>query len=228
MRFTALWVFGAAIFCGTWIPAHANLSASPIILEFEDGQADRKDITLTNTSERVQYLEISAVRITNLGEPEEAYFESPDPKEVGLLVAPRRIALKPNEQKLIRVIKLNKDMSTDQAWRVNILPVSGGVESAQSVVVTQLGYRALVYARPKTAMGRISGERQGHSLTVKNEGNTNIMLDGQEQCAPAGDNCQELPMKRLWPGQTWRTELPHDAPATFKLRGPAESETLTF
>ena len=209
-------------------PAHADLSANPIILEFQDGRDSRKDINVSNSGDRTAYITVEAVRIANPGEAKEEYISSPDPAEIGLLVAPRSIVLKPNEQKVIRVVMLDKDISEDKAWRVNIMPVAGDIESDSNVVVTQLGYRALVYARPEDAFGEIQGQREGNSLTVKNTGNTNIMLEGLEQCDAASGDCRKLPLKRLWPGQSKDIELPFAAPANFKIRGPKGVNETTF
>ena len=209
-------------------PAHANLSANPIILEFQDGLGVRKDITISNTSDRTSYIQVSAARITNLGDGKEEYLTSPNPREVGLLVAPRRVILKPNEQKIIRVIALERAVKEDKAWRVNITPVAGDIKSKSNVVVTQLGYRVLVYARPENAFGDVRVERYGKLLTLTNTGNTNVLLEGQEQCASDTDECRNLPLKRLWPGQSRNIELPFDTPAPFKLRGPTGTTEVTF
>jgi len=98
-----------AVFAMSVIPtANATMSVSPAIMTFMDGQNSRKDFSVTNLARRTQYLEITPYRINRPGNFPEELSISPNPEEVGLLVAPRRIILKPGETKLIRTILLDK------------------------------------------------------------------------------------------------------------------------
>lgn len=216
--------------CGTGLvgPAQANLTAVPVIMSFESDGADRQDITVGNVSSRVQYLEVSAQQITNLGEGAEEYFESPNPEEVGLLVAPRRVVLQPGEEKVVRVILLDHDLDRDKAWRVYFKPVIGDIETDKSVAVTLVAIKALVFARPDHAHSDVVGTRDGQTLTLTNQGNTNVVLYDGAQCLGAAVECTPVVGKRLWPGKSWTTELPEDAPVTFKLRDTGDERTVTF
>lgn len=215
-----------AIFCAA--QTSAQLSVNPAILSFEGSENKRQDIKVANTSARTQYLQISAARIHEPGTYPETYFESPDPDEVGLLVAPRRIALKPGEERVVRVILLESDLKTDKAWRVHIEPTIGNIEADQSVAVTLLAFKALVIARPETPMTEIVSERDGRTLSLTNIGNSNVILFDGKQCADGDTPCQHVTGKRLWPGLEWTTELPADAPVTFKLRDTGEDRSMEF
>lgn len=222
------------------LPAFANLTADPIILSFAGTEDARKDIKVGNSSNRPQYLEISVSRITELGIFPETYFDSADPAEVGLLVAPRRIVLQPGEEKVIRVILLDREIETDKAWRVNISPVIGDINADKSVAVTMIGFKALVFARPDEPQSNIVGARDGQTLTLSNIGNTNVVLFDGEQCpvsetaveaerdSETETECSSVTGKRLWPGAEWTVELPLDAPVTFTLRDTEEERTIEF
>lgn len=216
-----LGLFGAGL-------AEANLTAVPVIMEFAPEGSDRQDITVGNVSNRVQYLEVSAQHILNPGEGPEEYFESPNPEEVGLLVAPRRVVLQPGEEKVVRVILLDQDLETDKAWRVYFKPVIGDIETDKSVAVTLVAIKALVMARPDNAYSEVTGTRDGKTLTLTNHGNSNVVLFEGQQCPDTADECISVTGKRLWPGKPWTTELPEDAPVTFKLRDTGDERSVTF
>lgn len=208
--------------------ACAQLSVNPAIMAFEGAENTRQDIKVANTSDRTQYLQISAARILEPGTYPETYFESPDPKNVGLLVAPRRIALKPGEERVVRIILLDTEIQTDKAWRVHIEPTIGDIESDRSVAITLLAFKALVIARPEKPITEIVSARDGRTLTLTNTGNSNVILFDGEQCAGGDEPCQRVNGKRLWPGLEWTTELPADAPVTFKLRDAGDDRSMEF
>jgi P pilus assembly chaperone PapD len=227
-----LFVFMAAFFAllpaGFISNAYANLSANPIILIFSDGGQTRKDITLQNTGDRPQYLAVTAHRIVTPGQIPEELVADPNPNNVGLLVAPRRIVLNPGEQKIIRVIRLDETTSKEEAWRVHIKPVKVEIEATASIAMVQIGYKALVIARPKDAKANLIATRDGNMLSVKNTGNSNALLRDGLQCDEAGLACEKITGKRLWPGGEWQTELPFNTEVTFKALGPEGEEDIRF
>lgn len=207
--------------------AAANLSARPIIVELTADGPGRADILIGNTGQRTQYLNITPLKITNLGAAPERYLDSPDPAEVGLLVAPRRLALQPAEEKIIRVILLEEEVLSDAAWRVRIEPAIGEIRASEPVAVTSIGYDALVFARPPDATTKVTGTWDGDALVLHNAGNTNALLHSGELCGPDAP-CDEVAGKRLWPGMTWTIALPRSGTVSFVERGPGEDRTLVF
>ena len=218
----------AGLLFGICAPAAAQLTANPAIMSFQGTENTRKDIKIGNTSSRTQYLNVSAMRIIEPGAHPETYFESPNPEEVGLLVAPRRIVLQPGEERVIRVILLDDEIETDKAWRVHIEPTIGKIDADTSVAVTLLAFKALVFARPEDPTTNIVGARDGTTLTLTNTGTSNVVLFDGEQCPGDGAPCQRVTGKRLWPGLEWTTELPIDAPVTFQLRDAGEDRSMQF
>lgn len=203
------------------------MSAKPIIVELRADGPGRADILLGNTGQRTQYLDIQALKILEPGTSPERHFHSPDPAEVGLLVAPRRLVLQPDEEKLIRVVLLQAGITSDTAWRVRIKPVIGKIESTGSVAVTSIGYDALVFARPAAPVTTLTSRRDGKRLTIQNTGNTNTLLHSGKQCGEEAQ-CDAVTGKRLWPGNSWTIELPNSGEVSFVERGPGEKRPVIF
>lgn len=207
--------------------AAANLSARPIVVELAADGSGRADILVGNTGQRTQYLSITALKMVEPGASPERYLRSPDPAEVGLLVAPRRLVLQPEEEKVIRIILFEDEIISDAAWRVRIEPVIGRIESTGSVAVTSVGYDALVFARPAAPAPNLTARRDGKRLTIQNTGNTNTLLHSGKQCR-AEAQCDAVTGKRLWPGMSWTIELPHSGEVAFVERGPGEERRIVF
>lgn len=217
---------------GVWLcltaPAQAQMTVDPVILDFDRPDVTRQDMIVGNVGLRPQYLEISAARILNPGAQPETYLESPDPEQVGLLVAPRRIVLQPGEEKVVRVILLDQEIETDRAWRVHFKPVIGDVVTDGPVAIPLIAVKALVFARPSDPAPRLVGTRKGQTLEVSNLGNTNAVLFAGEQCPPAESGCTSIPGQRLWPGMRWTAHLPQDAPVSFQVRDANDDRSIQF
>lgn len=208
--------------------ANAQLSVDPAIITFESNDDARKDIKVRNTGTRTQYFQISAARILEPGIYPETYVESPNPEKVGLLVAPRRIVLQPNEERVVRVILLEEVEDWDKAWRVHIEPTIGDIETDKAVAVTLLAFKALIIARPENPTTEIVGTRNGRKLTLVNQGNSNVVLTDGQQCPADNTPCHSVRGTRLWPGLEWTIDLPSDAAVTFMARGIGEEQTVEF
>lgn len=201
------------------------MSVSPAVMTFVDGKNSRNDFTVTNTAKRTQYLDVTPFRIARPGDFPEDLQTSPKPDEVGLLVAPRRIILKPNETKVIRTILLDKDIMADKAWRVSIKPVIGKVTAKSSGAMVNMAFNALVIARPETPRADLKGQWEGQTLVLRNQGNTNTRITGGEQCLPSLP-CTNIKVKRIWPGQTHRIDFTHRGYVNLTLS--TSKEPLTF
>lgn len=206
----------------------ADLSASPIIMHFDDGDTNRKDITVANLGKYTKYLEVSALRITNLGEQPEILETDPDPNKLGLLVAPRRLTLKPGEEKVVRVIRLEKAIESDEAWRVHIRPAKAEIESKSTGVMAQIAYKALVFARPKNADSNLVSSREGNILKITNSGNSNVLLYEGKQCDESKENCKKIIGKRLWPGASLQQNLIYNTPVKFKTLDVKGKDDIVF
>lgn len=218
----------AVLMLSAFAPAYAQMTVDPVILAFDRPDLKRQDMLVGNVGLRPLYLEVSAARILEPASVTETYLTSPDPDAVGLLVAPRRIVLQPGEEKTVRVILLEQEIETDQAWRVHFKPVIGEVITDNPVAIPLIAVKALVFARPSDASAKIIGKREGRALMLSNIGNTNAVVSNGVQCAGADADCQSVRGKRLWPGMVWATKLPLDAPVSFQVEDAGPDRSIDF
>ena len=50
---------------------------------------------------------------------------------------------------------------------------------------------------------------------MTNDGNTNALLSHGRQCDERGENCIDLPARRVYAGARWEFQLERDAPAEY-------------
>lgn len=187
---------------------------------FEAGRAG-DSVILTNTGDAPTFVEITAREILNPGEAPEQAQRGPDPRSLGLLAAPSRLALAPGEQRSLRINSLDTPRERDRVWRVLVKEVSGPLQAQGSGLAVLLGYDILVIQRPRTARADLEVARSGSSLAVTNRGNSFALLTDGKQCAADARACTDVVGARIYPGQT-RTLTARDATANveFKLRLP--------
>jgi P pilus assembly chaperone PapD len=210
----------AAVFLSVPMMSFAAIAVdkAEVVLEKE---TKGESVILTNTGEAPTFVEVTAREILNPGEMPEQANRGPDPRGVGLLAAPARLALAPGERRALRINVLDGPRDRDRVWRVLAKEVSGPVQSESSGVAVLLGYDILVIQRPAAARAEVQVARNGSALTVKNEGNSFAVLIEGRQCPAAADACKEVGGARIYPGQT-RTLSASDPTAkiAFKLRLP--------
>ena len=78
-----------------------------------------------------------------------------------------------------------------------------------------VGYDVLVVVRPAKAEGNLQAKRDGKKLTFTNTGQTSVLLSNGKNCDVNGENCAELPPKRMYVGNEWSIDLKHDTPAEY-------------
>ena len=72
--------------------------------------------------------------------------------------------------------------------------------------------------RPRPMAPQLEHEISGKTLKLRNTGNTNIMVGIANQCR-AADDCEEITIGRLYPGNEVVTELPlTNTPVEFTAR----------
>lgn len=199
------------------LPAYGEISVSNIIVDFSDAKKRRDDIEISNVGKSVMYVAIEATEIIRPGLKGEERRTYQNPMEMGLLVAPRRMALEPGQTKTVRLSLLKRPVDKDRIYRIKIAPAVGRTIATKSAIRILVGYEALVIVRPDKAKPDISGTRTGRKLTVRNTGNTNAKLIRGKQCGMDG-KCVDLPPKRLYAGATWTVDLPLDAPAEYQIK----------
>lgn len=205
--------------------AHAEMVLSQVIVDLMPGKPPREDIEVGNLGNERMYVSAEPFEIRGAGTSEEERIAADEPDRSGILVAPRRLVLEPGERRTVRVAAIGDRSATDRVYRVAIKPVAGAVSADSSALKVFVGYEALVIVRPDKFTGEVVGIREGATLTLRNAGNTAQELFDGQQCDASGKDCRALPAKRLYPGATWRQELPFATQVTYKAAiGPTIRE----
>lgn len=204
----------AALGMGT--SARAEMVLSQVIVDLEADEPPRDDIEVWNSGTDRMYVQAEPFEIVSPGSAREARVAASDPETSGILISPQRLVLAPGERRIIRIALLGGRPSSDRVYRVAIRPVVGALSAPGNAVKVLVGYDALVIVRPEQRSGDIVGHRDGNTLVLRNEGNTSQEIYQGRQCDAAGDDCRELPAKRLYPGASWVQALPFDTPVSYK------------
>jgi P pilus assembly chaperone PapD len=189
------------------LPLQAQMVLSTIVIDFEPGKPPRKDIEIRNTGDEPLYVNVTPFRVLDPGGPEERREEMENPREFGLLVTPRKMVVPPGARKLVRFVITQPPGEMDRIYRVRIAPVAGPVVAEQTAIKVLVGYETLVIVRPLTLNPKLVAQRKGNTLTVSNEGNTNVLLGEGKNCDATGKTCKTLSGKRLYPGKNWSIRL---------------------
>jgi P pilus assembly chaperone PapD len=213
---------------GIAVPARAELVLSDLVVELHPGISSRKDIELWNNSDERFYVEVTPAEIVNPGRPTETRLQEPDPERLGLLVSPNRLILEPGQHKVVRIAAITAPATSERIYRVTVKPVVGELSGEQSGLKVLVGYDVLAIIRPDNPVPRISGNRDGRTLIIRNDGNSSAELMNGKQCQRAGTNCDKLPGKRLYAGAEWRQELSSDGPIEYSIKLGSRVTTIRF
>ncbi|MBT8098969.1 MAG: hypothetical protein KJO82_04425 [Gammaproteobacteria bacterium] len=201
-------------------PVRANMVLSNVILHFEAGEPTRQDIEIENIGDESLYVDVRPHVVEHPGTGQERRVFIADPREAGLLVTPNKLVVPPGGRKLVRFVDLKPGHSEERVYRVAVTPVTGELEARASGLKILVGYEVLVLAQPAAPNPQLNGQRDGRSMTFRNDGNTNVMLREGRQCATDDtpvDDCQVLGARRLYPGNEWMVELPYDRPLEYYI-----------
>jgi P pilus assembly chaperone PapD len=223
-------VAGAVFACALLLiplPASASMALSKVVVDFASDGPPRDDIEISNPSDETLYVSIEPAEVIDPGDPGERRVSHPDPRELGLLISPKRLVLGPGERKIVRLSLLERPRDRDRIYRVAVKPVVGEIVATRSALKLVVGYDVLVIARPPYAHPRLEVARSGSTVVVRNAGNTNALLFKGRQCE-AQDRCVELPSKRVYAGNTWQFELPGRGQGEFLVDTDRGTTVETF
>lgn len=209
-------------------PAGAEMVLSQVIIDLQPEQLTRGDVEVWNNGKDRMYVSAEPFEIRNPGGPAEQRVAADDPELSGILVSPQRLILEPGERRMVRIAAIGERPAVDRVYRVAIKPVAGKITASGSALNVFVGYDALVLVRPAALKGDVVGERDGNTLTLRNEGNTSQELFDGRQCDAAGARCQALPGKRLYAGTVWRQTLPFTTVVTYRSTTGASVRSRTF
>ena len=196
---------------------HAEMVLSNVIVHFEPGDPGRKDVEISNHGEEPLYVEVEPHEVLAPGTDQEERARILDPREAGLLVTPNKLIVPPGATKVIRLVKMGIS-SKERVYRIAAKPVTGGVEATSSGLKIMVGYEILAIVYPSQPDAKLKIERDGRKLFVQNNGNTNVLLRQGFQCETSDtpqEECTPLPSRRVYPGNSWELDLPHDLPVKY-------------
>jgi P pilus assembly chaperone PapD len=221
----ALVILGAL---GHALPARADMTLSKVVVDFTSARPPRDDIEIVNAGEDILYVSIEPAEIVDPGGPNQRRVANPDPRQLGLLVSPKRVVLGPAERKVVRLSLLERPGERDRIYRVTIKPVVGELVARQSALKVVVGYDVLVIARPPNAQPLLELSRNGDIVEIRNAGNTNALLFNGRQCDDAQVECAELPSRRIYAGGAWQFELPGSGEVRFMVESDGGITVETF
>lgn len=208
-------------------PAAAGLLIDKSLVVFDPKRA-REDLLLTNQDDETLYIEIDVLDVQGAGTAEEKWEKPADPERIGVVAAPRRLAIPAGGQRLVRLVNVGGHGDAERVYRLQVKPVTGGTEvkAGPMALKVMLNYQLLVVVPPQQPAWEWKGQRDGRQLHLVNTGNANVFLYDGKQCN--GDDCATLPALRLYPGNSRTIELPRDAPVSFQVTTGKATEPHSF
>ena len=197
--------------------AQAAMVLSEVIVDFQPGKPTHEDIEVWNDSSERLYVLVEPSEIEHPGTPQERRVSNPDPAISGLLATPQRLVLEPDQRRSIRLSAVSPRGAVDRIYRVTVKPVAGPISAETTALKVLVGYDVLVLYRPQTISGDVKAQRNGHTLTIRNEGNTARELFDGKQCDSSGQSCKTLPATRLYAGATWEQTVPYDTAVEYQV-----------
>ena len=200
------------------LTATADIFVDRAIVRLGPNSVPREDVKVINNGSEEGYVQVDVFEVKNPGTEQEERVKVTDPNAVKLIASPSKLAIPPNGQKLVRIVNLDPSSTEERIYRINITPVLAPLqEDSGSVVRVVVAYQLLVIVDPAQPTETLEIKRSGYRFSVKNNGNTNVLISDGKQCDQASDHCVDIAAHRVYPGNYWETELVFDSPVTFKL-----------
>ncbi|WBA83437.1 fimbria/pilus periplasmic chaperone [Endozoicomonas sp. GU-1] len=209
---------------------YAQLAIDRIIVDFNEESPNRDDVQLVNTSAtETLFINIEVLEVNNPGTEEETRVITDDPAKIGLIATPNQVILPPNTRRLVRLVNLLPAEGQERIFRVNFSPVSDELETGNNAVKLMVGYQALIMVRPEKTVFALEGQRNGNTLTLTNNSNTNVMLNNIRQCTDQSrDDCTRYVERRLYPGNVWSMDLTGEGPLSLTAADGTALHNMTF
>jgi P pilus assembly chaperone PapD len=193
--------------------ALADMVLSEVIVDLQSPDETRRDVEVWNSGEETLYLEIKLAQIIDPELPEPSRVALDDPRTAGLLATPNRLALGADERQRVRIVVRKPASERDLIYRVSFIPKENPADSESEMAFKVLvGYEVLVLVRPPKGRPDVKVTREGQQLSLRNEGNSSLLIRQMEQCPEDATECTAIAGNRLYAGETWELTLPHPGP----------------
>ena len=162
---------------------HANkMQLDRSIIYFEPGQPPRQDIQVTNIGKTDLFLQSEVYKVLHPGTEKEEQVRVTNPDDIKLLTTPDKARIHPKAMINVRLVSLETPKEQEAVYRVTFRPVTGDSEVKQSGIQILVAYQVLVFVRPEKPTYKLVAKFNNGTLTVSNQGNSNVELRYGELC----------------------------------------------
>ena len=198
--------------------AHAQIVVRDVIRHMLPTQRPIENATVKNTSKE----QILRANIEVQESKRTASFEEELSPTDDFIIAPKSMILRPEEERIARlVLRKPPEENAERYYRVNFRPAIPRAEELRELGVTQAeidriqakvnlisGTGIFITIAPQKMNPKLTYDRDSTGITFKNDGNVSIDMRSRRDVCFTESNCVTLPSKRLYPGQSWRYEVP--------------------
>ncbi|MRI31705.1 hypothetical protein EOPP23_01680 [Endozoicomonas sp. OPT23] len=211
------------------LPAQADMTLSRMIVDFQSETLHHQDVTVFNGDQGNLYVTVNVFEILNPGTAQEKRVPVQDMKNIPLVATPKKLIVPGNSQKNVRLVSLEESVSKDRIFRVNFSPALGKLKARTSGIRILAAYDNLVIIRPEKPVIDITTERKSGRIVFQNKGNSNAILQNGYQCHPEKKKqCEKLPNRRLYAGNTWELKTPFSGPVYYEVDDGSGVKNRTF
>ncbi|VVE64488.1 hypothetical protein PAN31117_01600 [Pandoraea anapnoica] len=218
------------------MPAHANVTISPIASVIAGERAQVSVIRVTSQSPQTQYVDVSVKHIVDPATDAEHEIPVSLAQGAGLVASPAKFVLAGGASRLVRVVSLGRP-EIETAYRVYFRPVAAPDDAHAQSSLTDFDpdvhvnfvWGALVRVAPKTPTPELRRTEDNRGL--RNTGNVRAHVRAVGHCTGDADNtCDWLDVGRsVYPGQTQAfPDTLHRLPVRIKylLDGYADAQVM--
>ncbi|UCE90439.1 MAG: fimbria/pilus periplasmic chaperone [Pseudomonadota bacterium] len=208
--------------------AVAGILLDKSVVDFKPDEPPRQDVFVINDSATDKaYVKVEVLEVVNPGTEQEERRPVSDPDKAQFVASPAKLILPAKGRKQVRLVNLAAPGS-ERVFRVNFTPVLPPLQDEGTRIRVVVGYQVLVLIHPDKPAEKLNVRRDGRTLYFENQGNSYVFVGNGKQCDAKGENCVDLPGKRLYAGNTWELTLSHDTPVTFTLTNFKGARTETY
>jgi P pilus assembly chaperone PapD len=205
----------------------ASISVGPLRLEFGSGHSKPANIIIKNTGDKIAFVKLDVNILTGLNTKQRKETLLKNSKKYGLLVMPRKLILRPHQNKTVRVMLTKSLPEQDIIFMINTYEVEAKAKLDETGAIVGIVYGTSIIVHASQASPKIEVTRNGKELTIENTGSTSAKVVSIKQCIKPNE-CKD-------PGILFQStvsskkifKLPYDMPLKYQVRYLDKVEVLT-
>jgi hypothetical protein len=197
-RFLLLAATGLPFFC------HAAVIGTPMNINISANSTRPQRLFLKNQDIAPRHVRLVLNVLKKPGTPSQKIIQLKETQNK-LIIRPTELTLKPHETRAISITPNKKFSNHDQIILLDITTRKRSPPAPNNIKI-QYGIRITI--RPENPNVSVRFYQENKTLTIKNIGNTNIVLYNGRQCHLV-HHCIKLPAKRLYANEKWAISLPY-------------------